>query len=205
MIRVLVTDDHPIVRTGLIATLETEPDIEIVAEAGSGAEAVALVRLHRPEIVMLDLRMDGMDGADTTRHIREISPETVVIIVTTYDDAADILRCIEAGAAGYMLKGSSRTELVDAVRAAAGGATVLTPSLAPALYRARGAEATTLSTREQSVLRLVAKGMSNPGIAAELFVAEATVKTHLLRIFKKLGVSSRTAAVVTAKERGLLR
>jgi DNA-binding NarL/FixJ family response regulator len=184
--------------------LETAGDIEVVGEAGSGEEAVVVARSLSPGIVLLDLRMGGMDGAETTRALRAASPETVVVIVTTYDDGTDILRCIEAGAAGYLLKGSSRGELIDAVRSAAGGATVLTPSLAPALYRARGAAGTSLSDRERTVLGLVAQGLSNPEIAARLFIAEATVKTHLLRVFKKLKVSDRTAAVVTAKERGLL-
>ncbi|MEU4839812.1 response regulator transcription factor [Nocardia testacea] len=204
--RVVIADDHPVVRAGMAAVLDTGEDIEVVGEAGSGEEALLRCAALRPDLVLLDLRMGGIDGAETTRRIREQDDAPRIVILTTYDDAADIFRCIEAGAVGYLLKGSSRTELIAAVHAAARGETVLTPSLAPKLREARSAPAQPqLSTRERDVLELVARGHSNPEIAARLYIAEATVKTHLLRIFKKLGVSDRTAAVTTALGRGIIR
>lgn len=204
VVRVLLADDHPVVREGLCAMLAADPGIEVVGQAGSGEEAVALARRLVPDVALLDLRMGGMDGVGATGHIRQRTPHTKVVIVTTYEDDADILRAVEAGAAGYLLKGSSRAELTGAVHAAARGETVLTPSLAGKLFRARTVEAPLLSGRECEVLRLVGQGLTNAEIGRELFIGEATVKTHLLRAFKKLDVSDRTAAVLTALERGLL-
>lgn len=203
-VRVLLADDHPVVREGLCAMLEADPGIEVVGQAGSGEEAVTLAERLAPDLVLLDLRMGGMDGVAATGQILRRAPRTKVVIVTTYEDDADILRAVEAGAVSYLLKGSSRAELIDAVHGAARGATVLTPSLAPKLFRARAVEAPLLSGRECEVLRLVSQGLTNAEIGRELFIGEATVKTHLLRAFKKLEVSDRTAAVITALERGLL-
>ncbi|WP_435839612.1 response regulator [Streptomyces caniferus] len=203
-VRVLLADDHPVVREGLCAMLESDPGIEVVGQAGSGEEAVTLAARLTPDVVLLDLRMGGMDGVAATGHVLRQSPRSKVVIVTTYEDDSDILRAVEAGAAGYLLKGSSRAELIDAVYGAARGATVLTPSLAPKLFRARAVEQPVLSARECEVLRLVGRGLTNAEIGRELFIGEATVKTHLLRAFKKLDVSDRTAAVLTALERGLL-
>ncbi|WP_433250581.1 response regulator [Streptosporangium sp. CA-135522] len=203
-IEVLLADDHPVVREGLRAMLESADGITVVGQAGSGEEAVALAIALKPDIVLLDLRMGEMDGVSATGHVLRRSPQSKVVIVTTYESDSDILRAVEAGAAGYLLKGSSRVELINAVRTAARGDTVLTPSLATKLFRARGMERQPLSGREREVLRLVSQGMTNAEISRELFVGEATVKTHLLRAFKKLNVSDRTAAVITALERGLL-
>ncbi|WP_281066917.1 response regulator transcription factor [Streptomyces inhibens] len=203
-VRVLLADDHPVVREGLCAMLESDPGIEVVGQAGSGEEAVTLVGRLAPDVVLLDLRMGGLDGVGATGQILRRSPGTKVVIVTTYEEDSDILRAVEAGAAGYLLKGSSRAELIGAVHAAARGETVLTPSLATKLFRARAVEAPLLSGRECEVLRLVGQGLTNAEIGRELFIGEATVKTHLLRAFKKLEVSDRTAAVMTAWERGLL-
>nr|WP_093636970.1 response regulator transcription factor [Streptomyces sp. 2224.1] len=203
-VRVLLADDHPVVREGLCAILESDPSIEVAGQAGSGEEAVTLATRLLPDVVLLDLRMGGMDGVAATGHILRQAPRSKVVIVTTYEDDSDILRAVEAGAAGYLLKGSSRAELIEAVHAAARGGTVLTPSLATKLFRARAAEPTPLSARECEVLRLVSQGLTNADIGRELFIGEATVKTHLLRAFKKLEVSDRTAAVITALERGLL-
>ncbi|MEU5806216.1 MULTISPECIES: response regulator transcription factor [unclassified Streptomyces] len=204
-IGVLLVDDHPVVREGLSAMLELDEGIRVLGQAGSGEEAVPQAARLQPDIVLLDLRMGGMDGVTATGHILRESPRTKVVIVTTYEDDADILRAVEAGAAGYLLKGSSREELVHAVKAAARGETVLTPSLAPKLFRAaRVPEAPVLSERECEVLQLVRQGLTNADIGRRLFISEATVKTHLLRSFKKLSVSDRTAAVITALERGLL-
>ncbi|WP_051966494.1 response regulator transcription factor [Kitasatospora mediocidica] len=203
-IGVLLADDHPVVRAGLSAMLESADGISVVGQAGSGEEAVAQAVALRPDIVLLDLRMGAMDGVAATGQILRQSPGSRVVIVTTYEDDADILRAVEAGASGYLLKGSSRQELIDAVQTAARGETVLTPSLAGKLFRARGVSPVALSGRECEVLRLVSQGKTNADIGVELFIGEATVKTHLLRAFRKLGVSDRTAAVMTALERGLL-
>ncbi|MGW7411072.1 response regulator [Streptomyces sp. NPDC054863] len=201
---VLLADDHPVVREGLSAILESADGIRVVGQAGSGEEAVLLAARLVPDVALLDLRMGGMDGVAATGLILRESPRTKVVIVTTYEDDADILRAVEAGAAGYLLKGTSRNDLVEAVLAAARGETVLTPSLAPKLFRARAVEAPLLSERECEVLRLVGEGLTNPDIGRRLFIGEATVKTHLLRAFKKLSVSDRTAAVLRAMERGLI-
>ncbi|MDC7337213.1 response regulator [Streptomyces lydicus] len=203
-VRVLLADDHPVVREGLCAMLASDPGIEIAGQAGSGEEAVTQAERLAPDVVLLDLRMGGMDGVAATGHILRRSPRSRVVIVTTYEDDGDILRAVEAGAAGYLLKGTSRAQLVEAVHAAARGETVLTPSLAGKLVRARTEVAPLLSGRECEVLRLVGQGLSNAEIGRELFIGEATVKTHLLRAFRKLGVADRTAAVLTALERGLL-
>ncbi len=203
-IRVLLADDHPVVREGLCAMLESAEGITVVGQAGSGEEAVTLAARLTPDIVLLDLRMGGMDGVAATGHILRGSPRSKVVIVTTYESDADILRAVEAGAAGYLLKGSSRMELINAVQAAARGETVLTPSLATKLFRARAVDTPPLSDREIEVLRLVSQGLTNAEIGRKLFIGEATVKTHLLRAYRKLDVSDRTAAVITALERGLL-
>ncbi|MFG2398556.1 response regulator [Streptomyces lydicus] len=203
-VRVLLADDHPVVREGLCAMLASDPGIEIAGQAGSGEEAVTQAERLAPDVVLLDLRMGGMDGVAAAGHILRRSPRSRVVIVTTYEDDGDILRAVEAGAAGYLLKGTSRAQLVEAVHAAARGETVLTPSLAGKLVRARTEVAPLLSGRECEVLRLVGQGLSNAEIGRELFIGEATVKTHLLRAFRKLGVADRTAAVLTALERGLL-
>lgn len=203
-IRVLLADDHPVVREGLSAMLESAEGITVVGQAGSGEEAVVQAVALRPDITLLDLRMGGMDGVEATGQILRQVPGCKVVIVTTYEDDSDILRAVEAGAAGYLLKGSSRQELIDAVHTAARGETVLTPSLAGKLFRSRTVEPSPLSGREREVLRLVGRGLTNAEIGTELFVSEATVKTHLLRSYRKLGVSDRTAAVMKAMERGFL-
>ncbi|MEU5695727.1 response regulator transcription factor [Actinosynnema sp. NPDC020468] len=197
MIRVLLVDDHPVVRQGVRGMLASAEDVEVVGEAGSGAEAVVAVGDLAPDVVLMDLRMPGMDGVEATARIASTCR---VVVLTTYETDADILRAVEAGAAGYLLKDSSREELVEAVRAASRGETVLAPSMVRKLVVRRPA----LSPREMEVLRLVARGLSNVEIGRELFIGEATVKTHLLRVFNKLGVSDRTAAVTTALDRGLL-
>lgn len=197
-ISVLLADDHPVVRMGLAAMLESAEGITVVAEAASGEEAIARAESVRPDLVLLDLRMSGMDGVEATGEILRRSPGTAVIIVTTYDNDADILRAVEAGATGYLLKGSSRGELVEAARAAARGETVLTPRIAGKLYKAKVDERRALSARETEVLRLVSQGLTNAEIGRRLYISEATVKTHMLRIFKKLDVSDRTAAVMAA-------
>lgn len=205
MIRILLVDDHPVVRFGLRGMLEAEPDLTVVGEASSGVEGVDQVLALRPEIVLMDLRMPGGDGVTATEQILARAPGTRVMVLTTYDTDRDILRAIEAGACGYLLKDAAPAELADAVRAAARGETVLSPSVASTLVRqVRRPAPPALSAREAEVLRLVARGSTNADIGRRLFISEATVKTHLLRVFNKLDVADRTAAVTTAMEHGLL-
>jgi DNA-binding NarL/FixJ family response regulator len=202
VIRVLLVDDHPVVRSGLAGLLGGEDDIEVVGEASDGREAVALALTLRPDLVLMDLRMPVMDGAAATAQITA-SGGPRVLVLTTYDTDTDILRAVEAGATGYLLKDSPRDQLVDAVRAAARGETVLAAPLAAKLMR-QVRDADQLTPREVEVLGLVARGLSNGEIAHDLFIGEATVKTHLLHAFDKLGVSDRTAAVTTAIRKGIL-
>ncbi|AXB45464.1 response regulator transcription factor [Amycolatopsis albispora] len=205
MIRILLVDDHPVVREGLRGMLDTEPDLTVVGEAGSGEEAVAQSRVKEPDVVLMDLRMPGLDGVGATRQILRADPSRRVVVLTTYETDADILRAVEAGAAGYLLKDASRAELAGAIRAAARGETVLAPSVAGRLVKqVRTPTGPQLSPREVEVLHLVARGHTNGEIGRALHISEATVKTHLLRVFGKLDVSDRTAAVTTAMSLGLL-
>ena len=210
-VRVLVADDHPVVRAGLRALLSAEPGLAVVAEAGSGEETVLMARQHQPDVVLMDLRMPGAGGLAAIRHLSADQPGVRVVVLTTYDSDADILPAVEAGAAGYLLKDTPRDTLVGAIFAAARGETVLAPSVAGRLVnrlRAAPAQAPaareTLSARETEVLILAGRGLTNAQIGRELFVSEATVKTHLLRAYAKLGVSGRTAAVTRAMELGVL-
>jgi DNA-binding NarL/FixJ family response regulator len=205
VIRILLVDDHPVVRHGLRGMLDAEPDLSVVGEAGSGDAGVALAATERPDIVLMDLRMPGGDGVSATERILKTVPGVRVMVLTTYESDRDILRAIEAGACGYLLKDASPSELAEAVRAAARGETVLAPSVASTLVRqVRQPAPPALSGRESEVLRLVASGLTNAEIGKQLFISEATVKTHLLRVFNKLNVADRTAAVTTAMRHGLL-
>jgi DNA-binding NarL/FixJ family response regulator len=203
MIRVLLVDDHPVVRAGLRGMLDVEPGIEVAAEASSAIEAVDAARSHQPDVILMDLRMPGIDGAKATALVLAERPQSRVVVLTTYDNDADILRAVEAGAIGYILKDATREELILAVRTAADGGTPLAPSVAAKLV-SRLHSPTALSPREVEVLRLVSTGATNAEIGRALYISEATVKTHLLRAFAKLGVSDRTAAVTAALERGVL-
>jgi DNA-binding NarL/FixJ family response regulator len=205
-IRVLIADDHPVVRAGLKGMFASQPDFELVGEASTGEEAVAMASHLHPDVVLMDLRMAKLDGAAATAHIRAQHPKMAVLVLTTYESNADILRAIEAGATGYLLKDTPRDELFAAIRTVAQGKAVLAPAVAMRLLRQRqmpAAEA--LSFRELEVLTQVARGASNKEIAQILHLSEATVKTHLIHLFGKLGVADRTAAVTIALERGLLR
>ena len=204
-LRLLVVDDHPVVRAGIVGLLAGEPDLVVVGEAADGAAAVALVAELRPDVVLMDLRMPVLDGAGATAQITAAAPGTRVVVLTTYETDHDILRAVEAGATGYLLKDTPREDLVAGVRAAARGETVLAPGVARRLVQGVRTAAERLTARELEVLAGVARGGSNAQIGAELFIAEATVKTHLLRIFAKLGVDDRTRAVTAAYERGILR
>jgi DNA-binding NarL/FixJ family response regulator len=206
-IRVLLADDHPVVREGLRGMLAAEPDIEVIAEAGSGREAAALALASKPDVILMDLRMPKGDGVEAISQLQAAGSDARIIVLTTYDTDADILRAVEAGAAGYLLKDTPRADLVQAIRAAARGETVLAPLVAGRLVtRVRGhaAHIEALSARETEVLALVARGLTNVQIGRELFVSEATVKTHLTRACAKLGVTGRTAAVTKAMELGML-
>ncbi|HEY2278184.1 MAG TPA: response regulator transcription factor [Streptosporangiaceae bacterium] len=197
--RVVLADDHPIVREGLRGMLAAEPGIEVVAEAASGAEAVAVAARYRPDVVLMDLRMPGGDGVTATAEILAATPEARVVVLTTYETDADIVRAVEAGAVGYLLKDTPVAELGQAIRAAARGETVLAPSVAQRLVsHVRQPRRDLLSGRETEVLALVARGLTNAEIGRQLTITEATVKTHLIRSFSKLGVNDRTAAVTSA-------
>ena len=204
-LRLLVVDDHPVVRAGLVAMLSEEADFDVVGEAADGAEAVARASELQPDVVLMDLRMPVMDGAEATSRLRAAGGPPVLVL-TTYDTDADIVRAVEAGATGYLLKDAPRSVLADAVRAASRGETVLAPPVVARLAsRLRSAPSTPeLTTRELEVLGCVARGLSNAQIGRELFIGEATVKTHLLRAFEKLQVTDRTAAVTAAYRLGLL-
>ncbi|GAA4980546.1 response regulator transcription factor [Kineococcus glutinatus] len=205
MIRVLVVDDHPVVRAGLEGMLEVEDDVEVVGTAADGAEALVRVAAQAPDVVLMDLRMPGVDGAAATERIRAEHPGTRVLVLTTYDTDADIVRAVSAGASGYLLKDTPRAQLVDAVRAASRGETVLAPGVAARLVaRMRRPPVEALTPRELQVLAAVARGCTNAEVGRELHIGEATVKTHLLRVFAKLGVDDRTRAVTAAMELGLL-
>jgi DNA-binding NarL/FixJ family response regulator len=204
-VRIVVADDHPAMRAGVVALLASVSDLEIVGEAADGHEALELVARLRPDVAVLDLRMPVLDGVALTTRIVAEHPATRVLILTTYDTDSEIERAVEAGALGYLLKDAGRDQLTSAVRAAARGETVLAPSVAARLVaRMRAPAPVTLTPREVDVLQAVADGLSNPDIGARLFITEATVKTHLLRIFAKLDVNDRTAAVVAALQRDLL-
>ena len=204
MIRVLVADDHPIVRSGIVALLQTAEDVDVVGEASTGLEAVDFALALEPDLVLMDLRMPGIDGDEATARILKARPTTRVLILTTYESDDSILTAIEAGASGYLLKAAPQEEILAGVRSVARGEVALAPSIAALLVKRVAKPSVSLSPRETEVLRLVADGQSNPAIAASLYLSEATVKTHLIHVFEKLEVSDRTRAVTKAMELGLL-
>jgi len=204
MIRVLVADDHPIVRSGIVALLAAADDIEVVGEAVDGQDAVEKALELEPDLVLIDLRMPRLDGDAATALILARRPGIRVVVLTTYESDASILTAIEAGASGYLLKAAPQDEILAGIRSVARGEVALAPSIAALLVRRVKTPAVTLSARETEVLGLVAQGMSNPAIAKKLFLGEATVKTHLLHAFEKLEVNDRTRAVTKAMELGLL-
>ena len=206
MTRLLLVDDHPIVRTGLRALLEGMEGLEVVGEAADGRAALDAVKEARPDVVLMDLQMaPGMDGVTATKELRRLHPGLPVLILTTYDTDADILAAIEAGASGYLLKDAEPEQIRQAVEQAAAGQTALAPEVAARLMGRVTQPATALTAREIELLELVAQGRTNRAAAAEMFISEATVKTHLVHIFEKLGVDSRTAAIAEARARRILR
>jgi DNA-binding NarL/FixJ family response regulator len=205
-IRLLIADDHPVVRDGLRAMLATQPDMELVGEAATGTQAVERARALRPDVVLMDLQMPRLDGPGAIAALRQRAPEVHVLVLTTFGSDADITRAIDAGATGYLLKDAPREQLFSAIRAAARGESALSPTVATrVLGRMRAPAEEALSPRELEILQAVARGLSNKDIGRRLHVSQATVKTHLLRIFAKLGVDDRTAAVTVALERGIIR
>ena len=206
MIRVVIADDHPVVRAGLRALLDTADDIDVVGEAATPDEAVALAATMNPDLVLMDLQF-GQDrtGADATRQIRSAEAAPYVLVLTNYDSDGDILSAVEAGASGYLLKDAPPDELLIAVRAAATGESALAPAVAGRLMARMRAPHVSLSAREIEVLGLVADGASNADVATRLHITDATVKSHLVHVFSKLGVNSRTAAVSEARALGVLR
>jgi DNA-binding NarL/FixJ family response regulator len=204
-IRILIVDDHPVVREGLAGMLAGQPDFAVVGEAKDGAEAVEMDARLRPDVLLMDLRMPGMDGVAAIEVVRGKRPSANILVLTTYDSDADIVRAIEAGATGYLLKDTPREELFRAIRAAAKGESVLAPAVAARLMtRMRAPAEENLSAREIEVLQLVYKGASNREIGKALHISTATVKTHLIHIYGKLGVDDRTAAVTAALEKGII-
>jgi DNA-binding NarL/FixJ family response regulator len=204
-IRILIVDDHPVVRSGLRGVFADDPDFVVVGEAANGAEALEQISAREVDVVLMDLRMPGMGGVDAIRELRRRNLTPYVLVLTTYDTDGDVLPAIEAGATGYLLKDAPREALVRAVRAAANGEAVLSPSVASRLMgQVRAPAGGALSQREREVLALIANGATNRAIAAALFISEATVKTHLLHIYAKLGVQDRAGAVGEAYRRGLL-
>lgn len=203
-VRVLIADDHPVVRSGLAGMLAVEPDLEVVGEAADGEQAVALAHELSPDLVLMDLRMPVLDGAAATARLAVELPAVRVLVLTTYETDTDIVRAVEAGATGYLLKDTPREELVAGIRAAARGQSALSPSVAVRLVAQLRGSDERLTARETQVLAGVARGLSNAAIGRELFVTEATIKTHLMRAFAKLGVDDRTRAVTIAIERGIL-
>ncbi|MET8273552.1 MULTISPECIES: response regulator transcription factor [unclassified Streptomyces] len=202
-VRILLCDDHAVVRAGLLALLGSEPDIEVVGEAGSGEEAVALAARLTPDVVLMDLQLgEGIDGVEATRRIAVTGVH--VLVLTTYDTDADITRAIEAGATGYLLKAERPEELFAAIRSAAQGRTTLSPPVASRVMACMRSPLPTLTDRERDILGQLSQGLGNRDIARALFISEATVKTHLGRIYDKLGVDTRAGAVSVAKEQRLL-
>lgn len=205
MIRLLIADDHPVVRDGLRGIFEADGEFEVVGEASNGREAVDRAAAVAPDVVLMDLRMPEMDGVTAIRRLSERGVTARVLVLTTFDTDTDVVPAIEAGATGYLLKDSPPEELIRGVRAAARGEAVLSPSVATRLLgQVRAPAQEPLSQRELDVLGLIARGASNRDAAGRLFISEATVKTHVLHIFAKLGVNDRAAAVAVGFERGLL-
>ena len=204
-IRLLICDDHPVVRSGLRSMLESRPDLKVVAEATDGGEAVELARHYNPDVILMDLRMPKMDGIMATERIKAENPLAAILILTTYETDADVVRGVAAGALGFLLKDAPEERIFGAIYDVARGASPLAPTVAARLLERMRVANNVLSTREVEILQLVARGVNNKGIASELWISEATVKSHLNRIFDKLDAVDRTSAVTAALKRGIIR
>jgi len=213
MIRILIADDHLIIRQGLRLILETEPGFELVGEASDGSQALELCRKLKPDVVLMDLRMPNMDGLTAIQRLHAEMPQIAVVILTTFNEDDLMLRGLQSGARGYLLKDTDRSALFDTIRAAARGETLLKPEImarllsltSPASSGGTGAEPLSLTEREQEVLESVARGERSKEIASHLGISERTVKAHLASIYSKLGVDSRAAAIAIAAQRGMLK
>lgn len=210
MIRILIVDDHPIVREGLAAVLDAQEDMEVAGEAGDGDEAVALFQQVEPDIILMDLAMPGTDGVEAIRHIRSINSSAKVVVLTAYDTDDRIFQAVQAGARGYLLKGAPRDEIFRAIREVNNGGSLLEPAVASKLLSRvgdilRGEGIEQLTPRELDILTLMARGLRNKEIASQLFITERTVKFHANAIYRKLDVSSRTEAVSKALRHGLVK
>ncbi|UKA71776.1 response regulator [Arthrobacter sp. FW306-06-A] len=205
-ITVLLVDDHLVVRSGLRALLSTQPDIEVVGEAASGEAAVQLAQIHSPAVVVMDLAMGpGMDGLEAIRRIRDLNGRQAILVFTTYDSDADIVRAVDAGAMGYLLKDAAPEEIFAAIRGAVQGKSVMSPPVASRLFQQLRNPDEVLTPREAELLSLLTEGLSNRELGRRLFISEATVKTHLAHIYAKLGVDTRAAAIATATRREGMR
>ncbi|MFC8304032.1 response regulator [Specibacter sp. NPDC057265] len=205
-ITVLLVDDHMVVRSGLKALLGTQPELLVVAEAASGEEALLAVREHQPDVVMMDLAMgSGMDGIETIKQLRRLNSQQLILVFTTYDSDADIVRSVDAGAMGYLLKDAAPEEIFAALRGAAQGKSVMSPPVASRLFQQLRNPGEVLTSREAELLSLLIEGLSNKALSQRLFISEATVKTHLAHIYAKLGVDTRAAAIATAIRREGMR
>jgi two-component system NarL family response regulator len=198
----MIVEDHHVVRQGFVALLKTIPDFKVVAEAANGEQALALYKEHRPDVTLMDLRLPGAGGVETIGRIRALHPEARIIVLTTFDGDEDIYRALQAGARGYLLKGSEMSELIEAIRTVHRGRSRIPAAVAERLAERLAGPA--LTERETDVLRLIVAGKSNKEIAAALFISEATVKTHINNMLSKLGVTDRTQAATTALQRGIV-
>lgn len=204
MIKILVADDHPIVREGLIRILKTEEDFVVVGEVGSGTDVVENVKKHKPDVVLLDLQMPGMGGVDVIRHLKEQGEKTKIVIFTAFDSDERIVSTFKAGADGYLLKGTPSSEIINTVRTVFQGSATLQPEIAAKLIRQVTGDFPRLTPKELVVLGMLSKGLTNKQIASDLFITESTVKFHASSIFNKLGAESRTEAVSIAIQKGLI-
>lgn len=211
-LRILLADDHPVVRTGLRSLIETIDDLEVVGEAADGEQALRETLLLRPDVVLMDVRMDGVDGVEATRRIRAAAPETAVLMLTMYDDDATVFTAMQAGARGYLLKGAAQDEIVNAIRAVAAGQAIFGPAVAARMLGffasppvAPESPFPTLTARERDILDLLAGGRRTAAIAEQLYLSPKTVSNHLTSIFVKLEVADRAAAIIRAREGGLGR